>query len=35
MKKTRLDLLAVERGLFANRQAAQTAIMAGAVLVNG
>jgi 23S rRNA (cytidine1920-2'-O)/16S rRNA (cytidine1409-2'-O)-methyltransferase len=35
MKKTRLDLLAVERGLFATRQAAQTAIMDGAVLVNG
>ncbi|HEY9775020.1 MAG TPA: TlyA family RNA methyltransferase [Planktothrix sp.] len=35
MKKFRLDLLTVERGLFATRQAAQTAIMDGAVLVNG
>jgi len=35
MKKSRLDLLAVERGLFSTRQIAQTAIMDGAVLVNG
>jgi 23S rRNA (cytidine1920-2'-O)/16S rRNA (cytidine1409-2'-O)-methyltransferase len=34
-KKSRLDLLVVERGLFETRQQAQTAIMDGAVLVNG
>jgi 23S rRNA (cytidine1920-2'-O)/16S rRNA (cytidine1409-2'-O)-methyltransferase len=33
--KMRLDLLAVEMGLFTNRQIASTAIMSGAVLVNG
>jgi 23S rRNA (cytidine1920-2'-O)/16S rRNA (cytidine1409-2'-O)-methyltransferase len=33
--KKRLDLLAVETGLFANRQIAVSAIMNGAVLVNG
>src|SRR5271167_1998171 len=35
MKKARLDVLVVERGLLDSRQAAQTAIMDGAVLVNG
>jgi len=34
-KKSRLDVLVVERGLFDTRQTAQTAIMDGAVLVNG
>jgi 23S rRNA (cytidine1920-2'-O)/16S rRNA (cytidine1409-2'-O)-methyltransferase len=35
VKKMRLDLLVVERGLFATRQAAQTAIMDGVILVDG
>lgn len=35
MKKSRLDVLSVEKGLFPTRQAAQTAIMDGAVLVDG
>lgn len=35
MKKSRLDHLVLELGLFETRQAAQTAIMDGAVLVNG
>lgn len=35
MKKARLDVLVVERGLIESRQVAQTAIMDGAVLVNG
>jgi 23S rRNA (cytidine1920-2'-O)/16S rRNA (cytidine1409-2'-O)-methyltransferase len=33
--KKRLDLLAVEKGLFANPQIATSAIMSGALLVNG
>lgn len=35
MKGKRLDLVLEEMGLFASRQAARTAIMDGAVLVNG
>jgi len=35
MKKSRLDLIVLEKGLFESRQAAQAAIMTGAVLVNG
>ena len=34
-KKTRLDVLLVERGLFASRQKAQAVIMAGSVFVGG
>src|SRR5690349_3663858 len=34
-KNQRLDLIVVERGLFDSRQAAQTAIMDGVILVNG
>ena len=35
MKKERLDILAVEKGLFKSRQAAAASIMAGVVYVNG
>jgi len=34
-KNQRLDLIVVERGLFESRQAAQTAIMDGVILVDG
>ncbi|MFR9292904.1 MAG: S4 domain-containing protein, partial [Peptococcus niger] len=33
-KKERLDVVLVQQGLFASRQAAQKRIMAGEVLVN-
>jgi 23S rRNA (cytidine1920-2'-O)/16S rRNA (cytidine1409-2'-O)-methyltransferase len=35
MQKKRLDLILVDRGLFASREKAQAAIMAGVVRVNG
>jgi 23S rRNA (cytidine1920-2'-O)/16S rRNA (cytidine1409-2'-O)-methyltransferase len=35
MKKERLDVLLHERGLFASREKAKAAVMAGVVLVNG
>ena len=34
-KKTRLDVLLVERGLMESRQKAQTTIMSGLVFVKG
>ena len=35
MKSTRLDILLIERGFFPSRETARTAIMDGAILVNG
>jgi 23S rRNA (cytidine1920-2'-O)/16S rRNA (cytidine1409-2'-O)-methyltransferase len=35
MKSLRLDILLVERGLFASREEARTAIMDGAIIING
>lgn len=35
LKSTRLDILLIEKGLFPSRETARTAIMDGAILVNG